>query len=287
MYMKRFDLNAKTHNEAINYIKNRILQIAHTRVQVKDIFEIPEGVWIKVEYNNSFYYSLYLLEQYRTHNRYYELWKQKSDEIGHEIKIIITSACSMSQYLKYKQIPYIVVNGLTNTPEYNIIENIYSEKYSKRTGVNYMNHIDEGLIILNKLSASLDAKLGYIIHPIFQSDEELKRCYNHTSLTNISPQSLINALEFRNIINNYSKFRTIKDFDEIKLSPLKDVNFMVAADIIQKRKDFEQYHIHTHEHSQQLIIYFNNWLKRLNIGEHFYQTIKEELMTFNNELIHK
>lgn len=282
--MKRFNLSATTHKEAITYIKNRLLQIAHTRVVVKDIFEIPEGIWAKFEYAQNTYYSLYLLSQFRSSDKFFELWTDQCEAIGHEAKMLITSGCLMSQYFKHKQIPFIIVNGLTNTIEYNTIENIYGDKCANRSGVYYMNHINEGLYVLSKLSASLDSKLGFIIHPLFQSDEELRRCYSHSSLNKISPQSIINAVEFRNVINGYSSYRTIKDIDDIKVSPLKDVNLMVTADIIQKRKDFEIYHLGTHKRSDELDLYFRNWLRRLNVGEHYYNMLKTELIELNTEV---
>jgi hypothetical protein len=46
--------------------------------------------------------------------------------------------------------------------EYFLIYEYYKDKKAKRSGVPYMNHIDEGLIILNKINASEDAKKGFL-----------------------------------------------------------------------------------------------------------------------------
>ena len=140
------------------------------------------------------------------------------------------------------------------------------------------------MYILHKLGASLNAKLGYILHPIFQSDVELRNIYNHTTLNEIAPQSIINAVEYRSIANEYLSFRSVKEIDEIRLSPLKDVNDMLRADKIQNRKDFELYHHGKHERTKELEHYFKNWMTRLNIGEQTYQNMKEELITLNSEV---
>ncbi|MDJ1501575.1 hypothetical protein [Xanthocytophaga agilis] len=59
--------------------------------------------------------------------------------------------------------------------------------------------------------------------------------------------------------------------EEIRLSPLNEVNQMLIADKIQNRKDFERYHQQSHARSEELTIYFANWLKRLGISEEKYQ----------------
>lgn len=282
--MKRFDLCAKTHKDAVRYIKNRGMQIAHTGAVLKKIVEIPEGVWATFEYEENNYKALYILDQYRGDNIFYKIWKAKCEEKGYEVKMLTTTACTLASYFRHKQIPFLLVNGLTNTAEYKLIENIYGNTCAERSGVYYMNHIDEGLYILHKLNASLNAKLGYILHPIFQSDSELRSIYNHTSLNDISPQSIINAVEYRSVANEYLSYRHVKDIDDIRLSPLKDVNDMLRADKIQNRKDFELYHLGKHERTNQLNHYFKNWMQALNIEEHVYDKFKEELMLLNSEI---
>ncbi len=282
--MKRFDLCAKTHHDAVRYIKNRALQIAHTGAVLKNIFEIPEGVWAIFEYEENTYYALYILDQFRGQGTFYNLWKAKCEERGYEIKMLTTTACTLAPYFRHKKIPHLLVNGLTNTAEYKLIENIYGNTIAKRSGVYYMNHIDEGLYILHKLGASINAKLGYILHPIFQSDVELRNIYNHTTLNEIAPQSIINAVEYRSIANEYLSYRSVKNVDEIRLSPLKDVNDMLRADKIQNRKDFELYHLGKHERSNELKHYFSNWMTRLDIGNKLYEITKEELIALNSEV---
>jgi hypothetical protein len=138
-----------------------------------------------------------------------------------------------------------------------------------------MNHIDEGIKILNDIGASEWAKKAYAIHPIFQSDDALSE--PNLNLVNLNPLSIINVMEYRSVANEYLSNRKISSIDEIRLSPLKDVNDMLIADKIQNYKDFELYHKQTHEKSKELDEYFNNWLKKLKIPIERYQKWKEEL----------
>lgn len=156
---------------------------------------------------------------------------------------------------------------------YKIISKYYQDKTTNRSGVKLMNHIDEGLIILDKLKASYIAKDAYCLHPILQPDNEL--VHNMEDYMDyfkyLHPKILIVAMEYRSVANEYLSTRTISSIDEIRLSPMKEVNDMLIADKIQNRKDFELYHIDTHERSPLLQEYFKNWLERLDISEDKYK----------------
>lgn len=156
--------------------------------------------------------------------------------------------------------------------EYQIIKDYYGDKTAKRSGVPLINHIDEGLVILNYLNASEVAKKAYCLHPIFQSDEALlENYYKYFGI--IEKNVLICTIEYRSVANEYLSKRIIKSIDEIRLSPLLDVNHMLIADKIQNKKDFEKYHKDTHIRSKELTEYFNNWLKRLGINKEYYNEI--------------
>ena len=155
--------------------------------------------------------------------------------------------------------------------EYTLIKNFYGDNKAKRSGVLLMNHIDEGLIILDKINASFIAKKAYCLHPIIQSDEAVVKTVDTKFLRNdIDANVIITAMEYRSVANDYLSTRTITDINEIKLSPLKDVNDMLIADKIQNRKDFEMYHIRTHPRSEELCRYFENWFVRLGITHDLY-----------------
>lgn len=146
--------------------------------------------------------------------------------------------------------------------EYRIISDFYGDQITNRSGVELMNHIDEGLYILEKIGASESAKRAYCLHPIVQSDEALRD--NFELLKGLDSTVIINTIEYRSVANEYLSRREIKSLDEIRLSPLKDVNDMLIADKIQNRKDFMKYHYGTHERTNELFDYFNNWLEKLD-----------------------
>lgn len=204
------------------------------------------------------YQSIYILEQYRKKG----IYKQNINET-----ILTSTECGIEEYLISKSIDYVCVS-LTPFREYDIISNFYGNQKANRSGVDLMNHIDEGLFILEKIGASELAKKAYCLHPILQSDEALLE--NYDLLKDVDVKVIICLMEYRSVANEYLSKRKINSIDEIRLSPLKDVNDMLIADKIQNKKDFELYHKDTHPRSSELSEYFDNWLIRLNISDDFY-----------------
>lgn len=155
---------------------------------------------------------------------------------------------------------------------YALIADYYGEKIAQRSGVPLINHIHEGLIILSAIGASSNAMQAYCLHPILQSDEALADNL-HYNFAGINHTTLLLTMEYRSVANEYLSKRTIQGLNEIRLSPLKDVNDMLIADKVQNRKDFDLYHKGTHERSEALSAYFQNWLARLGISEARYQEL--------------
>jgi len=162
------------------------------------------------------------------------------------------------------------------TPEYQAILNFYGNKKAQRSNLPLINHIDESLLILDWIQASDLTKRAFCLHPIFQSDSDLSKNWN-SNLEKLSPNAIVLALEYRSVANEYLSIRKIQSIDEIRISPLKEVNLMLVADKIQNRKDFEIHHEGLHERSTELKEYFSNWLQRLDISEKMYQDIKTKL----------
>jgi len=154
--------------------------------------------------------------------------------------------------------------------EYQLITEYYGTTTTNRSGVQLINHIDEGLKVLSIIEASDIAKKAYCLHPIVQSDECLSKNYDF-NFKQLDSKVLIAAIEYRSVANEYLSNKQLNSIDDIRLSPLKDVNDMLIADKIQNRKDFEIYHKQTHPRSAQLYQYFKNWLQKLNVTESFYQ----------------
>jgi len=147
--------------------------------------------------------------------------------------------------------------------EYKVIKNFYGNRVTKRSGVPLINHINEGLLILDYLDATIATKRAYCIHPIIQSDVDLKNNLWH--LFGLDTYTIILAMEYRKTANAYLSRRKINSIDEIELSPLEEVNQMLIADKIQNRKDFDLYHNGIHPRSKELDEYFQNWFNRLGI----------------------
>jgi hypothetical protein len=156
------------------------------------------------------------------------------------------------------------------TNEYQYIASYYSNQKTKRSNVLLINHIQEGLLILEQLQANELTKCAYCLHPVCQSDTDLVQ-FMKTDLSIFNSSSLILAMEYRNIANQYLSYREIKNLAAINLSPLLEVNQMLIADKVQNRKDFDLYHAQSHPRSQELKIYFDNWFQKLAISEIQYQ----------------
>ncbi|MBI4853912.1 MAG: hypothetical protein HY819_19115 [Acidobacteria bacterium] len=159
---------------------------------------------------------------------------------------------------------------------YKAILDFYKDKKATRSKIPYINHINEGLIILDEIQASSCAKEGFCLHPIVQTDEDLAKAFQKDSVLcryNVDLYSLSLAMEYRWIANGYLSTRTISSLSEVKLSPLEDVQQMLIADKVQNRKDFEIYHKSTHPRAKELEIYFDNWLEILGISQEKYQSL--------------
>lgn len=148
--------------------------------------------------------------------------------------------------------------------EYIMIKAYYGTRTANRSRVPLMNHIDEGLLILDKIGSNDDAKRAFCIHPLVQADDDLSKNWVHIAAI-VDPAVLLLAMEYRNIANQYLSHRVISSIEQISLSPLKQVNDMLMADKIQNYKDFIVYHRGRHSRSDNLETYFNNWLRRLDV----------------------
>ncbi len=266
---ERFNMNASTPKEAQDYLEARSKQLLRHGFRKIDLCMNEWGSEMILEKEGEKYQSIYIIDEFRGKSLYPKLVKHK---------IVTSGICNLEEYLKTKDIDHIVID-LNPTIEYQVISDYYGGNVTKRSGVYLMNHIDEGLCILEEIGASNIAKRSYCVHPIFQSDETLSEnfSYNMTIAPLRDPLVLIAAIEYRSVANEYLSTRKIKSIDDIRLSPLKDVNDMLIADKIQNRKDFELYHMGVHPRSLDLDQYFKHWLEKLGVSEEFYQHMKSIL----------
>ena len=152
--------------------------------------------------------------------------------------------------------------------EYQAVAAFYGTRRAKRSDVPLMQHIDEGLAVLDAIGGSERAKRAYCLHPLLQADEDLLRSYEQgvSSLTD-DPAVLVLALEYRNIANATLSPRLIAGAAEIPLSPLEEVNDMLRADKVQNWKDFVGHHLGKHPRSAELERYFKLWHSRLGLSQ--------------------
>ncbi len=159
---------------------------------------------------------------------------------------------------------------------YGLIKSFYGETRAKRSGVLYMNHIDEGIEILSKIDASINAIAAFCLHPIIQDDSNLLSGIELITkeIDDIHmPFVLATCMEYRNVANRGLSCYQVDNPENIYLGPLKDVRDMLVADKVQNRKDFLKYHFGTHPKSKELDVYFKNWLRRLEITESMYESL--------------
>ncbi len=151
--------------------------------------------------------------------------------------------------------------------EYRAIYEFYGARKAKRSGVPLMQHIEEGLAVLEAIGTTERTKRAYCLHPLLQADEDLLRTYERgvSTLTD-DPAVLALALEYRNIANATLSPRLVNSADDIPLSPLDEVNDMLRADKVQNWKDFAAHHRGTHPRSAELERYFHLWHERLGLS---------------------
>jgi hypothetical protein len=146
-----------------------------------------------------------------------------------------------------------------STAEYAAVAEFYGGRRAARSGMAYMQHINEGLVILDAIDASVVAKLAFCLHPLAQSDDDLPAFDPHLAST---PEVLVATIEYRNVAN-----RCLSHHTGVRphLSPLAAVNEMLVADKVQNRKDYAAEAERTGSHRPELAAYFDAWLGVLGV----------------------
>ncbi|KFE66829.1 hypothetical protein DB31_9043 [Hyalangium minutum] len=160
------------------------------------------------------------------------------------------------------------MSGVLQSTEHGLIQNFYGTQSAKRSQVPFMNHIHEGLAVMLCTGASLQAMRAFCLHPLVQSDADLKSQYAQITraLETVPDGAFVLglAMEYRSVANEYVSHRPMPP-EGIRLSPLAEVNAMLVGDKVQNRKDFELYHAETHERRDRLAEYFQQWCQALQI----------------------
>lgn len=160
---------------------------------------------------------------------------------------------------------------------YQMITEHYAMQCAKRSKVPLINHINEGLRILDWLGEPQRVKDAFCLHPMLQNDKDLNANWKEVSIEMLDEEDgteiVLLAMEYRSVANEFLSDKVITMRPEmIRLSPISGVNAMLIADKIQNRKDFELYHKGTHSRSNELDMYFKMWLAKLGITEDAYQS---------------
>jgi hypothetical protein len=147
--------------------------------------------------------------------------------------------------------------------EYDLIKETYGERRAKRSGLPYLRHIDQGLILLRALEVDGDVLRAWCLHPIFQLDEfYVPMVREGRVLRQISSRLAVLAMEYRAVANAYLTKNESEDRLP-KISPIDEVNLMLIVDKIQNWRDARLFPHVSEEERAKLNRYFEKWLKEL------------------------
>jgi hypothetical protein len=257
---------AKTKQEALVYYRNRATQLLKFGWSWDGAWkEFDWGVQVQLVSPEGWnYYSVYVLEPGKGHLT--QWFKDNPDK-----KFVTSSDCKeMVSYLSSKKHLHRVIDTWYSN-EYYAITKHYGERRANRSGVHMMNHIEEGIFILQQIGASPAAINAFCLHPILQPDEDIVNVgENDWNAWDVKAIAL--AMEYRHIANAHlPKHEGVFD-----LSPLKEVNQMLIADKIQNCKDFELHLAGRPDvpNTYRLSDYFyNEWFPKLGINSNQFRTI--------------
>lgn len=165
--------------------------------------------------------------------------------------------------------------------EYAMIKSYYGTATSKRSRVPLMNHVHEGLLILQAIGAHEVVQRAWCIHPIVQDENHDRMLMvrmpspDPILFTNSPPISMTAgyayALEYAAAANAYL-CRPENDFiytaknlalhlQQKGVRITKPTLQLLLADKLQNRQDFLLYHEGTHLRTAQLRTYFDVWIE--------------------------
>lgn len=248
------NFNAKTIEEAKEYLQERYKELAAIKIEVTKEINYENKAIITL-YNND-YASIYILEPFRGQQLYIKILQQFM------LQIVTFEDCKIVSYLQSIKCNHLV---LEPSKAYNIIKEHYGDKITGRTGVKLINHIDEGIKILNYIGASQQTIDAYCLHPLLQADADFNENLS-CNFEGVDTAAIILAVEYRRVANSYLSSLSSDNFVGFTNNSIKE---MLLADKIQNRKDFNRYHKDKHENSEKLTIYFDTWFyDLLDLTEH-------------------
>lgn len=150
--------------------------------------------------------------------------------------------------------------SITGTEEYQAIRRYYWNKIAKRSQLPLINHIHEGIHLLEFWGRPEIEKRAFCLHPLVQNGE-MEIC----PVTDAAPL----AMEYAQKANTYlckPENDWIDDETVLQdiLGPMSTgCVWMLLADKVQNQKDFRTYHWFDHDRRRELEAYFNLWIMTL------------------------
>lgn len=210
------------------------------------------------------------------------------------IPIVTVDDCELSPILTRLDVAHVVAGkGILDSVEYDLVQEHYGDRRARRTKALWMNHIDEGLAIINWRGGSPLAARAFCLQPLLRADSDLAENFERVvrALRSVPDghSTLALAMEYRSVVNAYQASQPLSAAD-LRLSPLADVNMMLAGSMVQRRKDFALYFyapwqdleahegnplVHANYH--RLMDHFVNWCDTLEVSEREFAELEVQL----------
>ncbi len=280
----RFDLHATRTGAALAYFRNRAVQFLHDDIDYAWSGLVTPLTHRGVEWGaetllhdpaDGEFVSIYVYADQRGHGHL----RRHAAARPPGQRYITSPGCGIFDVLAHIGGDPVLAAAFTATPEYRAIEEFYGDGRARRSGVFFMNHIDEGLFVLRRLNALDATRRAWCLHPIVQGDADLARAVRAGALAPFANEVVVLAMEYRNIANRFlSPMEQHPGYDDpgqISRSPLVEVDQMLVADKVQNFKDFRQHHQASHPRAARLGRYFQRWLAALGVDPHEVDVLAE------------
>lgn len=261
---KRFPAVAHTVEEAVGYYRNRAVQALRLGWRWDGAF-IDHGWGVEVvltDPDDQPNHSVFVLADH-TGRGHLSRWMAAHPDA----RFVTSTLCpKMKAWLEARGTRHVTISP-PPWPAYAAIERFYGDRCARRSGLFLMNHIDEGLFVLERLAASAVERDGWCLHPLVQGDAELQDAWRSTPdpLAEQSPRAVLLAMAYRETANGY--LSTHPPSTPVPRSPLSAVQRLLVADKVQNRKDFERHLRGRVPNSDRLDAYFADWLAVLGVSE--------------------
>ncbi|BBI90576.1 hypothetical protein HYO65_gp184 [Tenacibaculum phage PTm1] len=243
----------------------------------------------KISNGSMTYTSIYIKADHRGKGVYTDVVKSLSWE---DSKILTTKSCKLDvDRLESKLgVSFVIANSalddISDSPYIKIIMEAYGDKRTKRTNVPYMNHIFEGMQVINHFKNKYTfyelktALFAYILHPIFQAFDNNHKQVVDKYINFLKSDVIFNSVSYGHEANSYLRYH-YQDGKDLTFNKYENpiVGLALIADKIQNFKDLELWYGNsTHEHYDDLEAYFNVWLQNLGISEYDYKKLRNNLI---------